>query len=103
VTTTTTRWVKLPPAARPSTDNGLGTWEHHRGRVAYNARIYGTDAPETENARRDLRAARLAEYIRRTIDVAPPLTGEQRDRLALLLRPRSGSTPSENTAGGVNG
>lgn len=35
---------------------------------------------------RDLAAARLADYIRRTVDAAPPLTPEQRDRLAVLLR-----------------
>jgi hypothetical protein len=30
----------------------------------------------------------LDEYIRRTVDAAPPLTSEQRDRLAVLLRDR---------------
>lgn len=29
----------------------------------------------------------LAEHIRRVVDAAPALTPEQRDRLALLLRP----------------
>jgi len=28
----------------------------------------------------------LAEHIRKTVDAAPPLTSEQRDRLVLLLR-----------------
>ena len=43
----------------------------------------------SEAARLDteIRTARLADYIRRTVDTAPPLTAEQRDRLALLLRP----------------
>jgi hypothetical protein len=36
--------------------------------------------------RRDLRAAQLEQHIRRVVDEAPPLTGEQQDRLALLLR-----------------
>lgn len=31
-------------------------------------------------------AERLADYIRKTVDAAPELTTEQRDRLALLLR-----------------
>lgn len=40
----------------------------------------------------DLAAAiHLKEYVRRTVDLAPPLTPEQRDRLALLLRPNEGS------------
>jgi hypothetical protein len=30
---------------------------------------------------------KLAECIKRIVDSAPPLTAEQRDKLALLLRP----------------
>jgi hypothetical protein len=33
-----------------------------------------------------MRAERLADYIKRTVDAAPALTPAQRDRLALLLR-----------------
>ena len=36
--------------------------------------------------RRELNEARLAEYIQRTVDQAPALSAEQRDRLATLLR-----------------
>ncbi len=42
-----------------------------------------------ENAdklRRDLKASRAADYIQRLVSEAPPLTEEQRGRLALLLR-----------------
>src|SRR3954467_1993787 len=39
----------------------------------------------TDNARQ---AEQLEEHIRRVVDAAPPLTAEQRDRLALLLRRR---------------
>ena len=42
---------------------------------------------DTGELRRDLRAAKLADHIRRVVDEAPPLTTEQRDRLAVLLRP----------------
>ena len=31
-------------------------------------------------------AKHLEDHIRRLVDAAPPLTGEQRDKLALLLR-----------------
>lgn len=44
----------------------------------------------TEDAARldtEIRAARLAEYIRTTVDASPPLDDEQRTRLAALLRP----------------
>jgi hypothetical protein len=41
---------------------------------------------DTTDLARDLRAARLEEHIRAAVDAAPPLTAEQRDRLAQLLR-----------------
>lgn len=56
-----------------------------RNRVA-NLSRYRPDSPELVDARRDLAAAKLAAYIQRTVDAAPPLSPEQRDRLALLLR-----------------
>jgi hypothetical protein len=40
----------------------------------------------TGDLRRELRAAQLAEHIRRVVDAAPPLTDDQRTRLAALLR-----------------
>lgn len=33
------------------------------------------------------REKRLAEYIKRTVEAAPPLTAEQRARLAAILTP----------------
>ena len=42
--------------------------------------------PVVVTARRELRAAMLAEHIKRTVAEAPPLTDAQRDRLAALLR-----------------
>ena len=40
-------------------------------------------------ARRDYAEIALAEHIRATVDAWPPLTTEQRDRLAVLLKPTS--------------
>lgn len=40
---------------------------------------------------------RLREYIDSVVNAAPPLTPEQRDRLALVLRPRD-PQPSGATA-----
>lgn len=57
-----------------------------RARVASLSRSRTPDDPELVDARRNMRAERLAEHIKRTVDAAPPLTVEQRDRLALLLR-----------------
>jgi hypothetical protein len=43
---------------------------------------------DTGELRRDMHAAQLAEQIQRVVDEAPPLSAEQRARLAvLLLRP----------------
>jgi hypothetical protein len=61
------------------------SWTHHRARVASLARDRKPDDPELLEARRTLREVRLADAIRETVDAAPPLTDEQRTRLALLL------------------
>jgi len=63
------------------------SWTAERARVASLSRSRTPDDPDLIAARRNLRTERLAEYIKRTVDAAPPLTAEQRDRLALLLRP----------------
>jgi hypothetical protein len=44
------------------------------------------DDPERQSADREAREERLSRHIRDLIDKWPPLTGEQRDRLAALLR-----------------
>jgi len=41
---------------------------------------------DTTELRRDLGAAQLEEHVRRVVDTFPPLTAEQRSRLALLLK-----------------
>jgi hypothetical protein len=63
------------------------SWTQERARVASLTRSRTPDDPDLIAARRNLRTERLADYIKRTVDAAPPLTAEQRDRLALLLRP----------------
>ena len=63
------------------------TWTQERARVASLSRSRQPDDPALTNARRALRAARAEEYVRKLVDTWPPLTDEQRDRLAVLLRP----------------
>jgi hypothetical protein len=58
----------------------------HRGRVAALSRSRSADDPDLIAARENLKAARLEAYIEKVVDSAPPLSAEQRDRLALLLR-----------------
>lgn len=62
------------------------SWTHERARVASLSRSRTPGDPDLVDARRNLKVERLAVYIARVVDAAPPLTAEQRDRLALLLR-----------------
>ena len=60
-----------------------------RSRVAVESkkikRGSGSD-PKLAEAKRDLAEAKIAAYIERVVAEAPPLSGEQRDRLVSLLR-----------------
>lgn len=60
------------------------SWTQTRSRIAH-AKRRDPQADVTD-LRRQLKAERLEDYIKRTVDSAPPLTPEQRDKLALLLR-----------------
>jgi hypothetical protein len=59
-------------------------WTTHRASVAAFERA--GNKPGAEQARQKLRSTRAEDYIRQLVEAAPPLTPEQRDRLALLLR-----------------
>ncbi|SCX37992.1 hypothetical protein SAMN03159343_0261 [Klenkia marina] len=48
-----------------------------------------------DDVRRELAAQRISEYLQKTLASAPPLTNEQREKLALLLH---GSIPSGGAA-----
>ena len=48
------------------------------------------DAEGVRSASRDLTAAKLERHIREAVAAAPPLTNDQRARLAALLRPQGG-------------
>ena len=73
-------------------DDHLGTGELPIRRASVAALCQARVAEESEVAvrRRSLaevgRVTRLEDHIRRVVDAAPPLTADQRDRLALLLR-----------------
>ena len=64
-----------------------GSWTKTRSEIAH-AKRRDPNA-DTTDLRRRLKAERLEDYIRRTVLSAPPLSPEQRDRLALLLREAS--------------
>ena len=75
------------------------SWLHERARVAGLSRDRNPDDPELQDARQRLKAARLEEHVRKTVAAWPPLTSEQCDRIAILLRPASSAhaTASEST------
>ncbi|TKV61337.1 hypothetical protein FDO65_06990 [Nakamurella flava] len=65
-------------------------WTHTRSELG-NAIKLGADEKTVADLRRQLRADKLAEHIKKVVDQAPPLTAEQRDRLAALLRAGGGN------------
>lgn len=62
----------------------FGTPTQTRSRLGVAARK--GDPSGIEQARREHAAAKIAAYVEKTVAEAPPLTDEQRDRLATLLR-----------------
>ena len=72
-------------------------WTRERARLAALHRHRTPDDPQITQARRDLAAERLAEHVRAVVDTFPPLSAEQRDRIAALL------CPSPPNCGGGDG
>lgn len=62
------------------------SWTVERARVASLSRSRTPDDPDLRSARRDLRAARLEEQIKRVAAELPPFTDQQVERLTGLLR-----------------
>lgn len=65
----------------------MSTLTSKRARVASLSRSRADNDPELIGARRSLKAARLEKYVTKTLAEAPPLTDEQRERIARLLHP----------------
>ena len=70
----------------------MSSWTHERARIAALTRAIRAgerpvDDPALPEARRNLKAARAADYIRKVLEEAPPLSDEQRTQLAELLKP----------------
>lgn len=70
----------------------FGDWKRTRSKLA-NTKKRDPDADVTE-LRQQLKTERMAAYIREMVDAMPPLTDEQRARLAALF------CPSAATGGG---
>lgn len=62
----------------------MASWTKTRSQIAHAKKA--DPAADVTELRRQLRAERLEEHIRKVVDEAPPLTAEQRERLAAILR-----------------
>lgn len=61
------------------------SWTRTRARIASHRRNH-PDVEPPESLYADHAAARLEDYIRKTLDAAPPLSTAQRHHLSSLLR-----------------
>ena len=64
----------------------MSTKFHERARVASLSRSRPPTDPDLVDARRNLAALSLEDYVHKVVADAPPLTPEQRDRIAAILR-----------------
>jgi hypothetical protein len=73
-------------ATRANTKNT--TWQTERARIAglSSRPNRPADDPQIVEARRNLKALRLEEHVKKVLADAPPLSDEQRNRIAALLR-----------------
>ncbi len=64
------------------------TWQSERARIAglSSRPNRSADDPAIVEARRNLKALRLEDHIKKVLADAPPLTDEQRNSIAALLR-----------------
>ena len=59
------------------------SWTHTRSKIAVTKRA--NPSADLTELRRQLKAERLEEHIKQVVDSAPPLSLEQRSRIAALL------------------
>jgi hypothetical protein len=69
--------------------NLAGNAARHQGRIP-------------RDLQRELLAARIEDHICKLVDGAPPLTTEQRDRIAALLRPSPSQSEQATRASAVD-
>ena len=58
----------------------------HRSKHALAVRFHGRDSEQAQNAIRDLKAVKLERHVQEVVAMSPPLTAEQLDRIAAILR-----------------
>jgi hypothetical protein len=57
-----------------------------RNKYGITCRYHPDDQSKIVESKRELAEAKIADYIEKVVAEAPPLTDEQRDRIAALLR-----------------
>ena len=62
------------------------TWTKARSRLGNAVQKHGKDSPQAVEARVEFRALKLEDHVRKVIAEAPPLSDEQKERIAALLR-----------------
>ena len=69
------------------------TWRTERARIAGMSSRPNRppDDPELIEARRNLRALKLEEHVEKVLNGAPPLSDQQRERIAALLHVGGGA------------
>ena len=63
------------------------TWTKARSRLGNAVQKHGKHSPQAAEAGVNFRARKLEDHVRKILAEAPPLTDEQRNALAELLRP----------------
>jgi hypothetical protein len=61
------------------------SWTKARSELAIMAKTHAPSDPAMVEKRQELRALKLEDHVKRVISQAPPLTDEQRERIANLL------------------
>lgn len=65
------------------------SWQSKRARLAVLHRDHQPDSPVIADARRELRAARTADYLKRQIEADPPFTDDDLALIRAVLPPAS--------------
>jgi hypothetical protein len=72
--------------ARLEVEKLTTTWKQKRGQLAGLTRVLPPDDPKLTELRRDIKAERLAEHVKKVVDGWPKLTDAQLNDVAALLR-----------------
>jgi hypothetical protein len=87
----------VPADPDPDTDSA-GSWTTPRARLAGYKRQHRPESdPDVVATRRELRAAKFTADIKALVDGAPPLSPEQKNKLAMAML-RLGGGPDDTAA-----